>query len=100
MTEKPIIAIIVSPDGPEEIWLLGRENGSVSNEDVDLAAHWLDVLCEADKSFLPRSAQRGIEGKQTVRAAMVSHPEPGKVNYSFVPDSPEFPAEKSIDESK
>lgn len=42
MSEKPLIAILISPDGPEEIWVLGREtlNGQPAPEDSSLGREW------------------------------------------------------------
>jgi len=44
VSEKPLVAILVSPDGPEEVWVLGREalGGQPTPEDVSLGRRWVE----------------------------------------------------------
>ena len=46
VSDKPLVAILVSPDGPEEVWVLGRKalGGQPSPEDVTLGKQWVERL--------------------------------------------------------
>ena len=46
VSDKPLVAILVSPDGPEEVWVLGRETlgGQPTPEDVSLGRQWAERL--------------------------------------------------------
>jgi len=46
MSDKPLIAILVSPDGVEELWVLGREalGGKAAPEDIALGREWIERL--------------------------------------------------------
>ena len=46
VSEKSLVAILVSSDGPEEVWVLGRSsrNGQPAPEDITLGREWADRL--------------------------------------------------------
>ena len=46
VSEKPLVAILVSSDGPEEVWVLGREalGGQPTPEDVSLGRRLVEKL--------------------------------------------------------
>lgn len=46
MSDKPLIAILISPDGVEELWVLGREalGGKAAPEDIALGREWIERL--------------------------------------------------------
>jgi len=46
VSDKPLIAILISPDGVEELWVLGREalGGKAAPEDIALGREWIERL--------------------------------------------------------
>ncbi len=49
---EPLIAILIGPNGPVELWVLGRESlsGKAAPEDIRLGEEWIERLASLEAS--------------------------------------------------
>jgi hypothetical protein len=45
---EPLVAVLVGPAGPCELWVLGDEQGKVSKGDLAFGQTWVDRLASID----------------------------------------------------